>query len=206
MRDGDANANALARVSKDEDERPSAPSCFETPRSSREECGLRDLARAARLLSMRAGEGVHFGETKQQQDACLVQAKNQPAGVEKRRRRGLPVSGLFFTGSFATAARGVHGHRNPGRLVRQSGSSAHCAGAGRNNDPGASDEATVRARTRIGFADLQEFTGEPRSVWPVTRGQKRVEDARRRAYHPRVHHSSQESSCETDGLPGQARQ
>jgi hypothetical protein len=54
MRDGDANANALARVSKDEDERPSAPSSFETPRSSREECGLRDLARAARLLSMRA--------------------------------------------------------------------------------------------------------------------------------------------------------
>jgi hypothetical protein len=61
-------------------------------------------------------------------------------------------------------------------------------------------------RTRIGFADLQEFTGEPRSVWHVTRGQKRVEDARRRAYHPRVHHFSQESSCETDGLPGQARQ
>jgi hypothetical protein len=111
--------------------------------------------------------------------------------VENGRRGELPVSGLFFTGSFATAARGVHGHRNPGRLVRQSGSSAHCAGAGRNNDPGASDEATVRARTRIGFADLQEFTGEPRSVWPVTRGQKRVEDARRRAYDPRVHHSSQ---------------
>jgi hypothetical protein len=54
MRDGAANASARARVSKDEDERPSAPSRFETPHSSREECGLRDLARAARLLSMRA--------------------------------------------------------------------------------------------------------------------------------------------------------
>src|SRR3954453_1271428 len=106
---------------------------------------LRDLARAARLLSMRA-----------------LAEKDQPVVVENGRRGELPVSGLFFTGSFATAARGVHGHRNPGRLVRQSGSSAHCAGAGRNNDPGASDEATVRARTRIGFADLQEFTGEPR--------------------------------------------
>jgi hypothetical protein len=28
------------------------------------------------------------------------------------------------------------------------------------------------------------------SVWRVTRGQKRFEDARRRAYDPRVHHSS----------------
>jgi hypothetical protein len=54
MRDGAANANARTRVSKHEDERPSAPSCFETPRSSREGCGLRDLARVARLLSMRA--------------------------------------------------------------------------------------------------------------------------------------------------------
>jgi hypothetical protein len=32
MRDRAANANVRARVSKDEDERPSAPSCFETPR------------------------------------------------------------------------------------------------------------------------------------------------------------------------------
>jgi hypothetical protein len=36
MRDGAANANARARVSKHEHERPSAPSRFETPRSSRE--------------------------------------------------------------------------------------------------------------------------------------------------------------------------
>jgi hypothetical protein len=43
-------------------------------------------------------------------------------------------------------------------------------------------------------------------VWHVTRGQKRVEDARRRAYHPRAHHSPQKSSSEADGLPGQARQ
>ena len=31
MRDGAANANVRARVSKDEDERLGAPSCFETP-------------------------------------------------------------------------------------------------------------------------------------------------------------------------------
>jgi hypothetical protein len=34
MRDGAANSNARARVSKDEDEQPSAPSCFETHRSA----------------------------------------------------------------------------------------------------------------------------------------------------------------------------
>jgi hypothetical protein len=47
---------------------------------------------------------VHSATRSQQQDACLARAKNQPAGVEKRRRRGLPVSGLFFTGSCATRA------------------------------------------------------------------------------------------------------
>jgi hypothetical protein len=42
------------RVSKEEDESIDAASCFETPRSSREGGALCDLARAARLLSMRA--------------------------------------------------------------------------------------------------------------------------------------------------------
>jgi hypothetical protein len=35
----------------------------------------------------------------------------------------------------------------------------------------------------------------------VMRGQKRVEDARERAYDPRIH-----PFCEEDGLPGQAWQ
>jgi hypothetical protein len=34
MRNGAANANARARVSKDEDNPLGAPSCFETPRHS----------------------------------------------------------------------------------------------------------------------------------------------------------------------------
>jgi hypothetical protein len=53
MRDGARNSNARTR-SKDEDESIDAASCFETPRNSREGCALCDLARAARLLSMRA--------------------------------------------------------------------------------------------------------------------------------------------------------
>jgi hypothetical protein len=38
----------------------------------------------------------------------------------------------------------------------------------------------------------------------VMRGQKRVEDARRRAYDPRIHRKN--VSLKSDGLPGQARQ
>jgi hypothetical protein len=40
----------------------------------------------------------------------------------------------------------------------------------------------------------------------VMRGQKRVEDARERAYDPRIHPSSQKVSTKMDGLPGQAWQ
>jgi hypothetical protein len=38
------------------------------------------------------------------------------------------------------------------------------------------------------------------------RGQKRVEDARKRAYDPRIRRSSQKVFTKIDGLPGQARQ
>jgi hypothetical protein len=38
------------------------------------------------------------------------------------------------------------------------------------------------------------------------RGQKRVEDARERAYDPRIHLLRKEVFAKVDGLPGQARQ
>jgi len=38
------------------------------------------------------------------------------------------------------------------------------------------------------------------------RGQKRVEDARKRAYHPRIHFLREMLFSKMDGLPGQARQ
>jgi hypothetical protein len=38
------------------------------------------------------------------------------------------------------------------------------------------------------------------------RGQKRVEDARERAYHPRIHRLRKKLLTKMDGLPGQARQ
>jgi hypothetical protein len=38
------------------------------------------------------------------------------------------------------------------------------------------------------------------------RGQKRVEDARERAYHPRIHLLREKLFSKMDGLPGQARQ
>jgi hypothetical protein len=37
---------------------------------------------------------------------------------------------------------------------------------------------------------------------PVVRGQKRVEDARERAYDPRIHRPSQKGFCEDDGIAG----
>jgi len=40
----------------------------------------------------------------------------------------------------------------------------------------------------------------------VMRGQKRVEDARERAYHPRIHLLCKKVFTKLDGLPGQARQ
>jgi hypothetical protein len=38
------------------------------------------------------------------------------------------------------------------------------------------------------------------------RGQKRVEDARERAYDPRIHLLCKKVLAKVDGLPGQARQ
>jgi hypothetical protein len=43
-------------------------------------------------------------------------------------------------------------------------------------------------------------------VQPVVRGQKRVEDARERAYDPRIHLLRKKVFTKMDGLPGQARQ
>jgi hypothetical protein len=44
------------------------------------------------------------------------------------------------------------------------------------------------------------------SFQPVMRGQKRVDDARERAYDPRIHLLRKKVSTKMDGLPGQARQ
>jgi hypothetical protein len=94
-------------------------SCFETHRSA---VRLRKQFRsrhAAMLLSMRARRG-----------RCRRWTKNQPAGVRKWRGGGVPVSGLLFTGSCATAARGgdtrieIRGGRFP-----RSRLSARCAGS-----------------------------------------------------------------------------
>jgi hypothetical protein len=53
-RRGAADSNGQARVSKDEDERPHSPSCFETHRSGVSEWRQLRSCRAATLLSMRA--------------------------------------------------------------------------------------------------------------------------------------------------------
>jgi hypothetical protein len=79
-----AKSNARARASKDEDERLSAPSCFETHRSALRLWKRLRPRHAATLLSMRA------------------RAKHQPAAVRNDHRGGFIVSGLLFTMTFAT--------------------------------------------------------------------------------------------------------
>lgn len=56
MRDRAATSNARTRVSKDKDA-GGVPSCFERRAARLSRRGLRELTCAARLLSMRAGEG-----------------------------------------------------------------------------------------------------------------------------------------------------
>ena len=96
-----------------------APSCFETHRSAARQLNPLPTRRAAMLLSMRAGRAVHFGETEPTAKYVLRPSQEpQPAGVEKERRGGRPVSGLLFTGTSATRACGAVGAREERRHCR----------------------------------------------------------------------------------------
>jgi hypothetical protein len=53
---------------------------------------------------------------------------------------------------------------------------------------------------------LAPVLGVMRAKVAVMRGQKRVEDARKRAYDPRIHPFCTKVFTKMDGLPGQARQ
>jgi hypothetical protein len=98
MRGGAANANRRARVSKDEDERPSMPSCFETPRHS--VLKTRVNALKARLLSMRAGEGGRFGEARHES----WRVKRATCRCRKSSRPPIHCFRLFLTMEKATRA------------------------------------------------------------------------------------------------------
>src|SRR5690349_18695919 len=98
MRDGAANSNRRARVSKDEDERPGMPSCFETPRHS--VLKTRVNALKARLLSMRAGEGGRFGEARHES----WPVKRATCRCRKSSRPPIHCFRLFLTMEKATRA------------------------------------------------------------------------------------------------------
>ena len=84
MRDTCPERDARARVSKDEDEGLDAPSCFETHRSA-------VWVVEALALASRCDAPQHEG------------GREQPVDVQNDSPRGVPVSGLFFTGNAATA-------------------------------------------------------------------------------------------------------
>jgi len=86
MRDTCPERDARARVSKDEDEGLDAPSCFETHRSA-------VWVVEALALASRCDAPQHEG------------GREQPVDVQNDSPRGVPVSGLFFTGNVTTSAR-----------------------------------------------------------------------------------------------------
>jgi hypothetical protein len=90
-------------------------------------------------------------------------------GVENGREGRLPVSGLFFTGSCATAACGMHG--------------AIEIPVGHSGNP--APLPTARA---------------PAGITILERAKKLPCERRTKIGYPRVHHSSQKSSCGADGL------
>jgi hypothetical protein len=73
MQDRAANANARARVSKDEDKQVHSPSCFETHRRAVSAVEGRGPAWRCGAPQHEGRERAHFGET--QQDACLARAR-----------------------------------------------------------------------------------------------------------------------------------
>jgi len=85
MRDRTPKVNARARVSKDEDEPPSAPSCFEMYRSAMSLGNTRARVAPRRSSAMRA-------------------TWHQPAGVRSDAGRGSLFPGLLFTGKSTTQA------------------------------------------------------------------------------------------------------
>ena len=84
MRDVAANATRRARVSKDEDGRLDAPHASRRHASHASVRALRELPCAARLLSMRAGEGGHWWP--HEVTSFVACGKYQPADVENGRR------------------------------------------------------------------------------------------------------------------------
>ena len=76
--------------------------------------------------------------------ARSIRAKDQPAGVENERRQVLPVSGLLFTGSYATAARS--GDTGIEMCSRRFPRFRLCAHGGRPRCSGRAKTATCRCR------------------------------------------------------------
>jgi hypothetical protein len=149
-----------------------ASSCFETHRSA---VRLRKQSRsrhAAMLLSMRARRG-----------RCRRWTKGPTCGCKKMaRRRGPCFRPVIYRELCNCSAWRGYANRNPGRTISAVPALPRCAGSAGMSER----EATCECRNGSRFLT---FTGIYRqlcdgNVWRVTRGQKRVEDARRRAYDP----------------------
>jgi hypothetical protein len=95
-------SNARARVSKDEDERVHAPSCFETHRSATMLGRRHARFRCDAPQHDGRGRTVHSGETKPMESMPACSMRNRPAVAENDRRLRSIVFGLLFTMNAAT--------------------------------------------------------------------------------------------------------
>ena len=139
---------------------------------------LREPACAARLLNMRASE-----------DDAFWPSEGLTRGCRKGARR---EGSLFPACSLQGAVQPQRVACNTGLEIRGDDSRdpapARGASVGRNNDVGASEEATRERRNEDRFADLQEFTGKGASVG--------IAGAAACPAHPRARaHRSRRLSC-----------
>ena len=89
--------------------------------------------------------------------------RDQPAGVENGRRRGLPVSGLFFTGSCATGTCIPESHSQTPAGGAQTHPTA-AALAGRAGAAGAGKSSVIKARLMVAWRVAEVSFAPNRSV------------------------------------------
>ena len=136
------------------------PSCFETPRSADELARVCVSLRAARLLSMRASG-----------DDAFWPSEGLTRGCRKRARRSAPCFRPVLYRELYNCSAWRVWHVTRGSIILRkiffrsgwiAGSSPAMTAEGRLWTRVTPLNALLRStRARIGFADLQEFTGEP---------------------------------------------
>ena len=166
---GPAKSNARARISKDEDGHGGALMLRD---ASQRASAVKASALALRCAAPQHEGGrvpciwrdepnAHFGERTPAEAARLIRAKDQPVDVEDGRRRGGPVSGLFFTGSCATQTRIREStHKHPAGAAQTHPIAAEAGRAA----AGAGKSSVIKARLMVAWRVADVIFAPKRSV------------------------------------------